>query len=763
MRPLVLAAAGAAMALSSVSAPPAAAGTLAVDPGDDGVIVTSPRVMLARYTAAGELDPAFRSGGYFRAAGEGLLRQPDGKLITYPRYGSPFQPLGGLGRHHADGSVDESFADAGHLVLDVSPTAAATLTEAGDILIADRSAGVRLRRVDQAGRLDPSLDARAPADFDVGDVHDTPDGTIVGGRGHLLRFTPEGVLDDRFGDGGIVAPVAAERSLVTPAGIVTLGRSPEEPERYVVERRRSDGTLDPAWGTGGRRTLDLDPRFGSGFDAALAESPGGAILAAVTVEDPVLDSAIAVTRLTAEGEVDAAYGTDGTARIRVARTNAPADLVTMPDGTAVLSDHTRSGSGFEGLAVARLTPSGARDRQFGGGDGLVATAFDLSGPRTRISAVRTAISATFTLSSPEAGAVIMCGLNGAPLAPCAPTVHYDDLADGRAFLAAEALDVHGNPGPPARFDFIVNARPPETSLAIAPPALDRHAVARFELAADEEVQHFSCRLDGVSIDIPFVGCPGGGSLALDVAEGEHVLEAHAVDVLGGVDATPVVHRWTVDLTFPDTRFEAAPPTATTSTAARFAFSSSDATAGFECRLDAAAWAPCSSPVDVGQLALGMHAFAVRAVDAAGNADPDGAEHVWRVEEAPGPGTATQPPPVPTTKVLEIAVARRAVHRAGGRRAVLQRLRVRNPLGRRGTVGLCATYPRGWRPAARRMAGARLSGRRVCLRRAVKAGGRTSFALSGRPPQRRRTGTLRYTVTFPGLQPVRGTARWIARR
>jgi hypothetical protein len=51
----------------------------------------------------------------------------------------------------------------------------------------------------------------------------------------------------------------------------------------------------------------------------------------------------------------------------------------------------------------------------------------------------------------------------------------------------------------------------------------------------------------------------------------------------------------------------------------FSFTSSDAAATLQCRVDAAAFAACSSPYTTAALAQGAHTFEVRATDAAGNA------------------------------------------------------------------------------------------------------------------------------------------------
>ncbi len=86
-------------------------------------------------------------------------------------------------------------------------------------------------------------------------------------------------------------------------------------------------------------------------------------------------------------------------------------------------------------------------------------------------------------------------------------------------------------------------------------------------------------------------------------------------------------------------FDAAPPETTISTGpsgpvtsrnASFTFSS-EASAVFECALDAADFSPCSSGLGFSSLADGSHIFAVRAIDLAGNPDPSPATRTWTVD------------------------------------------------------------------------------------------------------------------------------------
>jgi len=76
--------------------------------------------------------------------------------------------------------------------------------------------------------------------------------------------------------------------------------------------------------------------------------------------------------------------------------------------------------------------------------------------------------------------------------------------------------------------------------------------------------------------------------------------------------------------------------ATLSNDITLSFSGTDnvAVAGFEGRLDGAAFAPITSPKIYSSLALGPHVFEVRAIDASGNPDVTPALFAWTVDAPP---------------------------------------------------------------------------------------------------------------------------------
>jgi hypothetical protein len=95
-----------------------------------------------------------------------------------------------------------------------------------------------------------------------------------------------------------------------------------------------------------------------------------------------------------------------------------------------------------------------------------------------------------------------------------------------------------------------------------------------------------------------------------------------------------------DTTPPNTSISSGPTSTTTATSASFGFSSSESGSTYQCSLDSAPPSACTSPQSYSGLALGAHAFSVRATDAAGNADLSPATRGWTVAEPEGPVDCT---------------------------------------------------------------------------------------------------------------------------
>lgn len=169
----------------------------------------------------------------------------------------------------------------------------------------------------------------------------------------------------------------------------------------------------------------------------------------------------------------------------------------------------------------------------------------------------------------------------------------------------------------------------------------------FSFSADEPGATFECELDGGG----FSACTSPHETQA-LADGPHSFEVRAT-AAGKTDPIPASRHFRVDTVPPETSLDSAPPALTNDSSPSFAFSS-EAGASFECALDGANFAACSSPYTAEPtLADGAHTFQVRAVDEAGNADQTPAGAGFTVDTTP-PGLAiTSGPSGPTRDTTPI--------------------------------------------------------------------------------------------------------------
>jgi Ca2+-binding RTX toxin-like protein len=114
-------------------------------------------------------------------------------------------------------------------------------------------------------------------------------------------------------------------------------------------------------------------------------------------------------------------------------------------------------------------------------------------------------------------------------------------------------------------------------------------------------------------------------------QGSYTFRVRATDS-GGIQ-TIATRPFSVDLTAPETTIVSGPEGQTHRAQPRFTYSSNESGAGFECRIDAAAFSGCDDEgFEPSQaLADGAHTFYVRAVDPAGNLDATPAGRAFTVD------------------------------------------------------------------------------------------------------------------------------------
>ena len=194
---------------------------------------------------------------------------------------------------------------------------------------------------------------------------------------------------------------------------------------------------------------------------------------------------------------------------------------------------------------------------------------------------------------------------------------------------------------------------PDTQIIERPdnPSTSDAALFRFTGTDNASSVTFECKLDAAE----FAPC-GSPAVFEGLTLGVHTVQVRAKDVSGNVDASPAAFTWTVGAqpvgVPPETAIEKGPDLTTVRSDATFEFTASERNATFQCKLDAAAWAPCAwtgvtniltgtrGSISYTGLSVGTHTFEVRAVDLDSNIDQTPATYAWRVT----------PPPVPTQGV-----------------------------------------------------------------------------------------------------------------
>ena len=94
---------------------------------------------------------------------------------------------------------------------------------------------------------------------------------------------------------------------------------------------------------------------------------------------------------------------------------------------------------------------------------------------------------------------------------------------------------------------------------------------------------------------------------------------------------------------PDTVIDSGPSGIVGQSSVTFTFHGSDTNDTFQCSLDGAPWASCTSPQQYSSLAEGAHTFQVRAINAADEVDPTPASASFTVEATPPQTTITSAP------------------------------------------------------------------------------------------------------------------------
>ncbi|HKI66572.1 MAG TPA: N,N-dimethylformamidase beta subunit family domain-containing protein, partial [Solirubrobacterales bacterium] len=262
-------------------------------------------------------------------------------------------------------------------------------------------------------------------------------------------------------------------------------------------------------------------------------------------------------------------------------------------------------------------------------------------------------SASFSFAGEDPGgsglAAIECRIDSADpeaWSACNSPQAYTELADGSHRFEVRAIDNAGNADQsPAVHEWTVDTTPPALSIDSGPEGLTVDPTPTFAFSSEPGAT-IECSIDGGAP--AFGACSGAGAHtpASPLADGSYTFRVRATDAAG--NQVVRTREFEVDATAPTTQIDLAPAALDNSATASFEFSGEDpggsGVASYQCKLDGASFAACSSGIELTELAEGAHKFEVRAIDNAGNVDGSPAIHEWTVDsQAPSTQVDSQPP------------------------------------------------------------------------------------------------------------------------
>lgn len=196
----------------------------------------------------------------------------------------------------------------------------------------------------------------------------------------LLRYNPDGSLDGSFGVGGQsvhdygtnqvgwVTSVRMQDGKILVGG---YGKAESSPVKGFVRRFNADGTPDASFGDNGVALFDYETRSSV---SRIAVAPDGGIIAAGTIGyADESDEDFAVARLTPDGQRDLDFGENGFAVLDLGGLDSLGDMAVQPDGKIVVGGASKvapaTGNAWRdsGMWLARYRADGSIDGSFGEG------------------------------------------------------------------------------------------------------------------------------------------------------------------------------------------------------------------------------------------------------------------------------------------------------------------------------------------------------------------------------------------------------------
>ena len=316
----------------------------------DGRIVTYSTPFLVALFPDGKVDTSFGEKGKVNTNAlskkyifYGIAEQPDGKIILGGM--NPYDYV--LLRYNKDGSIDESFGNAGTMITDLGgdEDVFAILTQPdGKILV-------------------------------TGARSDYPGG---GWRPYISRHNTNGSLDKSFGDGGKwiflnFYGYSQSIALQTDGKILIGGDlNTYDTKSFLVARFNTNGIPDSSFGTNGISLSNVGEK--NDYLRSIAVQADGKIVGAGSdgYEDFFnFQRNFGVIRLNTDGSLDKEFGEEGTVSIQFGERSGIPNAVLIQANRKIIITGLISPNTID-FGLVRLTPEGNLDEDFGAG-GIVVT------------------------------------------------------------------------------------------------------------------------------------------------------------------------------------------------------------------------------------------------------------------------------------------------------------------------------------------------------------------------------------------------------
>jgi hypothetical protein len=235
-------------------------------------------------------------------------------------------------------------------------------------------------------------------------------------------------------------------------------------------------------------------------------------------------------------------------------------------------------------------------------------------------------SAAFTFTG-EPGATFECFIDSpVAWAPCTSGVSYTSLAQGPHTFYVRQTDAGGNVSSASTRSWSVDTVGPPAPSVSGPTGTVGQTSATIDFNDLESPVTYMCSLDGA----PAALCTSPVNLT-GLADGAHSYAVYAVDALGNPGSATTIN-WTVDSSLFTAGITAGPigTVATSDNSLSFTATILSGTT-FMCRVDAGAFASCSSPYATGALPDGSHTFDVYAVNGSQNSAT--VSRTWTIDTA----------------------------------------------------------------------------------------------------------------------------------